>query len=134
MTDEQRLHEVGIVKSFVLPNRQSRYLGFLNSPKRRASFTSKLAHFPHLDPAHVLPLPSGRRTAIEIEKHLHERGAPSDCWLISEWPNIDGRSMKLSDALNEVVGRGIGAFVSCIAGTLGYFEDESYRFILYRGK
>jgi hypothetical protein len=33
--------------------------------------------------------------------------------------------MSLSDALADVVGRGFGAFVSCVPEKLAYFEGES---------
>ncbi|MFY9729867.1 MAG: hypothetical protein WAK24_04620, partial [Candidatus Acidiferrales bacterium] len=57
---------------------------------------------------------------------------PENCWAISESPEMDGQLIPLLDALDEIVGRGIGTFLSCIPGVLGYFEDESNRFILYR--
>jgi hypothetical protein len=40
--------------------------------------------------------------------------------------------MLLSEALREVVGRGMGTFVLCVPGKLGYYEgeDAGERYIL----
>lgn len=70
MTDHQRAHEQGIVKGFILPNRQGRYLELLARPKRRADFTGQLAHFKNLNPAFVEKIPPSR----QIAKILHAKG------------------------------------------------------------
>ncbi len=49
-------------------------------------------------------------------------GAPTNCYVMSE--RIDGIEMELLAALEEVVGNGNGAILSCIPGRLGYFEGE----------
>lgn len=43
--------------------------------------------------------------------------------------------MPLDEALRAVVGRGMGAFVSCVPGRLAYFESEEpgSRYLLHRG-
>jgi len=51
---------------------------------------------------------------------------------MSENSDLDGKQMSLEEVLKEIVGRGIGTFVSCIKGKLGYFEDEDQRWILER--
>jgi hypothetical protein len=43
---------------------------------------------------------------------------------LAEDAALDGRELALGDALSRVVGRGMGAFVSCVPGQLGYFEGE----------
>ena len=40
--------------------------------------------------------------------------------------------MSLDEALEEIVGRSMGTFLSCIQGRLAYFEDEDQRWILER--
>jgi hypothetical protein len=132
MNDSQRLHEEGIVKGFIIRERQGRYLQFLNRPKRRSSFTGELAHFKHLDPAFAQLIPSAKQNVAGISKLLREKGAPENCWVISESSHLDSQLMPLLDALKEILGRGIGTFLSCIPEVLGYFEDEEGRFILHR--
>jgi hypothetical protein len=54
--------------------------------------------------------------------------------LLAEDAALDGRRMPLVDALNEVVGRGMGAFVSCLPGRLAFYEgeDTGERYLLER--
>jgi hypothetical protein len=61
-----------------------------------------------------------------------ERLAES-CHVISTNRELDGRDVDLAVALAGIVGTGDGSLVSCIPGRLGYFEDESSRFILAKG-
>ena len=44
--------------------------------------------------------------------------------------------MGLSEALAEVIGRGMGTFISCLPGKLAYFEGEerNERYICHREK
>ena len=76
MNDSQRLHEEGIVKGFIIRERQSRYLEFLNRPKCRGSFTGELAHFKHLDPAFVQLIPPAKQNVAGISELLREKGDP----------------------------------------------------------
>jgi hypothetical protein len=52
--------------------------------------------------------------------------------VISEEDELDGKQMVLEDAFSAIFGRGIGTFLSCIKGRLGYFEDEDENWILER--
>ena len=52
------------------------------------------------------------------------------CWAISEDTRFDGREVELDSALSELVGYGMGAILSCIAGRLAFVESEDGRFIL----
>lgn len=63
---------------------------------------------------------------------LKSKGAGNVCQVISEYGEIDGKEMPLDEALEEIVGRSMGTFLSCIEGRLAYFEDEDERWILER--
>jgi hypothetical protein len=125
-------HEEELVRAFILPARQERYLEFLRIPKKRLKFIAQLPHFKHLDPRFVLIIPSNQRNATAILKLLVGKGAGPDCWVISENSDLDGRQMDLELALKETIGRQMGTFLSCVAGRLAYFEDEDGRYILAR--
>jgi hypothetical protein len=43
-----------------------------------------------------------------------------------------GSKMPLAEALAFIFGSGIGTFLSCIPGRLGYFENEDGNFLLER--
>jgi hypothetical protein len=67
-------------------------------------------------------------------KLLRAHGAPADCYVLSEKKDLDGHTVPLEAALDAVVGRGMGALLSCIPGRLGYFEGEvsGERYVLER--
>jgi hypothetical protein len=127
-----REHEQKLISSFILPQRQSRYLELLEKPKRRKDITRSLGHFKHLDPRYIVPIAPREQHVPEILHLLKTKGAPENCYALSEDDELDGKEVFLADALKEIVGRGIGTFLSCIPGKLAYFEDEDCRWILER--
>lgn len=125
-------HEEATVRAFILPQRRERYLGFLSNQRRRAKFTSELAHFKALDPRYVVKIPPNQQNASSLAKLLTSKGASSRCWVISENSKLDAQEMELEAALRETIGYGMGTIISCIPGKLAYFEDEEDRYILQR--
>src|ERR1700682_2340890 len=125
-------HEGCLVRSFILPERQNRYLELLAKPKRRKDITDTLAHFKHLDMRFALLIPPNQQHAPNILEILKSMGAPEDCYAFSEDSALDGKEISLKKALHGVVGNGMGTFLSCIPGKLAYFEDEDQRWILQR--
>lgn len=63
---------------------------------------------------------------------LAAMGSPPICHAISEDPSLDGRDLPLREALEEVVGSGMGTILSCIPGRLGFIETEDEGFIFER--
>jgi len=125
-------HEEELVKAFILPVRQERYLEFLRSPRKRAKFVAQLAHFKHLNPKFVVSIPGSQQNPASLLKLLAGKGAGRNCWIMSEDSALDGQEMDLEAALKETIGRQIGTFLSCVPGRLAYFEDEDGRYILER--
>jgi hypothetical protein len=52
--------------------------------------------------------------------------------VISDDKEIDGIRMLITDALETILGRTSGTFLSCVPGLLAYFENEDGRWILKR--
>jgi len=129
MTDREK-HEPHLVRSFILPARQARYLELLSRPKRRKDVTALLARFKHLDMRFAAHFPPSQHSAAQLLQILRSKGAPDTCYVISESSDIDGLTIPLSDAMTHIHGRGIGTFLSCVPGKLAYFEDEDERWIL----
>ena len=119
MTD----HAAGLMRAFVAPDRQDRYLSLLRSARGRSKLRDRLAHFRDLDPRYATRV-AGAHGADAICSLLVARGAPSTCYVLSEDSAVDDREMPLDAALLHVVGRGMGTFLSCIAARLAYFEGE----------
>jgi hypothetical protein len=126
------LHETQLVRAFLLPQLQERYLELLSKPHRRKGITNQLAHFKHLDRRWADAIPNNEQDVANILVLLKAKGAPDACYAVSEENALDGREIPLATALKTVVGSGRGAFLSCLPGRLAYFEDEDDRWILER--
>src|SRR5262245_14907085 len=116
------VHEEGLIRAFIRPERRARLRELLGSAKGRVKLRRALAHFADLDPRYALPIPPSNHQARDIESILRSKGAPDTCHVLAEAAELDGREMKLISALEAIVGRGMGALVSCVPGKLGYFE------------
>jgi len=128
------VHEQGFVESFVRPSRRERISSLLANSRNRRKFTAELAHngTGFLNPECLRSIQAGQQSAESIHAILLRLGAPGTCHIISEG-DLDGKELKLSAALAEVVGGGMGTVISCVPGRLGYFEGEfRERYILQR--
>lgn len=125
---------LALIEAFVRPERRARLRGLLASTKGRAKLRSGLAHFRYLDPRYARPIPADVRTAAQIAALLRARGAPTSCYMLSEDGGLDGRELPLEEALEQVLGRGMGTFLSCVPGRLAYYEGEAAndRYVLDR--
>jgi hypothetical protein len=123
------LHERGVA-SFIIEPRRQRFIDQLQAVKQRPKLRARLAHFADFEEAAIVPLDPGGDVAAQ----LRARGAPAECWTISEAERLDGRAWPLTQALTEIVGSGIATIVSCMPGTLAFYEGESIkrRFMLVR--
>jgi hypothetical protein len=118
-------HEQLFVDAFIEPARRERAAFCLANPKRRSEFLDKLNH-------HGTDILVGKclKSITPSEQHpknicaiLRSLGAPSTCHVISN-SELDGSEVELMSALEQVVGYGRGAVISCIPGKVGYFEGE----------
>ena len=127
-------HEAGVINTFVLSRFRERLLSFAGDPRKRRKFTSQLPHQRILDPRMMMSIPKGEQTAEGILDILISRGAPQECCIISESLDLDQCRMPLAEALEAVVGYGVGTIISCIPGALGYYEGEekNQRYLLLR--
>jgi hypothetical protein len=127
-------HEQAMVKAFIVTRRQQRWLDFLAKPKRREDILHTLPHLKDLNERFLLRIPAPQSASVILEM-LQQRGAPEQCYVVSESTELDARTLPLKEALGLIIGMSPGTLVSCIPGRLGYFEgeDSGGRFILERG-
>jgi|SRR5450755_3508587 len=124
-------HEQAFVDEFVQPTRRERAAFCLSNPKKRHEFINKFAHHGRdvLIPQHLKSIEPSHQNPKSIYGLLRGLGAPNTCHVISNYRG--GSDIELLSALEQVVGYGHGAVISCIPGRLGYFEGEwKERFIL----
>jgi hypothetical protein len=125
-------NEQALVAAFVKRSKRDRYRDILSDPRLRHKFTNQLAHFTDFDPKYRLPIPSNKLFADNIAIELERRHSPNIVFAISEDPALDQKELLLVEALKQIVGRGMGAVLSCIPGRLAFVETEDERFILER--
>jgi hypothetical protein len=124
--------ELALIAAFVMRSKRDRYREFLSSPRLRHKFTSRLDHFADFDPKYRLPIPSNELFVNNIAAELQKRRSPRLVLVISNDRTLDQQEIPLLDALDRVVGRGMGTILSCIPGRLAFVETEDERFILER--
>jgi hypothetical protein len=127
-------HEAGFVATFVLPECQARWLEFLSKPKRRNAFLHRLADDRDFESRFRVPISPAHQTPELVAAQLEKLHAPRVCHLISEQSEVDGRDMDLLEALELVIGCGLGTVISCLPGELAYYEGEMPRdrYVLHR--
>jgi hypothetical protein len=121
-----RDQEAGFIQAFVRRERRERAQFELFSPKKRGAFLNRLCHTYQdiLDTRYLKPIPEPNSDYRAILRHLTHRHAPETCYVIATIAELDGQHVRLSDALEKVVGVGLPSIVICLPGTLGYFEAE----------
>ena len=125
-------NENSLIAAFVNRNKRDRYREFVSNPRSRHKFTHQLAHFTDFDPKYRLPFPSNSLFVDNIARELQKRQSPNVVFAISEDPALDQKELPLVEALQQIVGRGMGTVLSCIPGRLAFVETEDERFILER--
>jgi hypothetical protein len=123
-------HEQAFVEAFIHPDRRERFLAALANPKKRAVFNRELHHpKPNfLQTKYIEQIVPSQQYTRFVAPRLKSMGAPDDCWVFGN--HVDGRPMKLEDALDELIGLRSGTIVSCLPGKLAFFESEDERVIL----
>lgn len=125
-------NEQSLIAAFVKRSKRDRYREILSNPRLRHKFTNQLAHFTDFDPKYRLPIPSNKLRVSNITIELQKRHCPSMVFAISEDPALDQKELPLVEALEQIVGSGMGTVLSCLPGRLAFVETEDERFILER--
>lgn len=125
-------HEIQLVAKFVRRRKRDRYREFVSNSSLRHKFTSELAHFKDFDPQYRISISSSKLSADKIARELERRHSPRIVFAISEDPALDQKEMPLGEALERIVGSGMGTILSCLPGRLAFVETEDERFILER--
>ena len=122
--------ELEFLGTFVVRPKRARYAALVVSPRLRPQFLAALRSFSHFDPRFKVRLPPSQDSTKTYLAELRDRGAGPSAYLISTADDLDGRSLPIAAAVDEVHGRCNGTIVICTS-TLAYYEGAlKYRFIL----
>lgn len=100
--------------------------------KRRAKFLESLYHSPPFPERYVTALSHEESLSVDlICAELRARGAPDECYVISNASKDDATTVKLEEALSRIAE---GTILLCIPGRLALYvsEDESDTWIVER--
>ncbi len=128
--------EKALFEAFVVSSKKQRSAELLTTKAGRDKIRCALDHFDDLDPRFCKKVAPSEQNAKGVLRILKRLGAPAVCYVMSSGSQLDRREMDLDDALTEIIGRGMGTFVSCVPGKLAYFEGEepSRRYICHRDR
>ena len=118
-----------VIKLFVIKEKQSRFLEFIDSPKRYHNFVDEFLNDPrNLKSDLITEIPNNQQEFKDIAAKLKEFGAKDKAYLISRNDEDDGKIGRLEDILGLVYTEG---FIYCLETKLGYYEGhENWRYIL----
>ena len=116
--------EGATVRAFFRSVYRARYCESAEIRARHWKLVGALAERKTFEERYVEEIPDSPEGAVGVAKLLAERGAPARCYVISMDRQIDTKQMQLSDALGAVYATGKGTLISCIPGTLAYYEGK----------
>jgi len=114
--------EIRIIKTFVLKDKQKRFIQFVQSNKNRQKFIRELAHFSHFETKLFTRL-DGNKTHV-IDAVGRSNNLKDNCYVISESVDFDRKVMPLDEALELVVGYQMGTILVLNQGRNIYYEGE----------
>ncbi len=123
-----------IVNDFAAKHRKARMLFLASSEKRQSELNHDFLHVPEsFADECVHRIPGSEQHADAVLRLLTERGVSGECWAYSLLPEIDGRYVPLTDALDAVVGQTVETIIYFEKQGVAYYEGgHGDRLILTR--
>jgi hypothetical protein len=115
--------ETKLINEYVVPEKQGRYLSFISSPRLRGKFIASLAHFKDFQPGKFEDIKLPVKESI-YRKLGEKKISLEHCYVISENGDIDGRAIAISEALEIIVGYGMGSIMIFGKGEVVFYEGE----------
>ena len=114
--------EEATLRTFVVAAKRDRLLTLFGSPKRRKRACDVLNHFDGWDERFAQPVES----SADVLALLRKAGAPSECHVISDSAELDGRDLPLDEAISACEGCSFASVLCCVPGEVAFFFDEVY--------
>jgi hypothetical protein len=130
--DRSRVNKVvlaEIIHLFVIKEKRTRFLEFIESTKRYDDFLNELLNDPqNFKLECIIEVPNNEQYIEIISRKLRKLGAGVKAYLVSSNDEIDGNTGNLENILAFVGSEGL---VFCLGTHLGYYEGhEGWRYIL----
>ena len=121
--------EIEAIRRFLMKGRRERVLELLKTRDIGEGF-GILAHFSrYLDLRFFTKIPSmtSDKEIRFILDEVRKYTSSNNCYVMSEDRDLDGKEINLKEALEEIVGRGIGSFLILEQGKIAYYEGETMK-------
>ncbi|RBY87272.1 hypothetical protein DQ244_18360 [Blastococcus sp. TBT05-19] len=114
------------LRSFATPPYAERLGGLLQAGKRttRRKVVDALAHFSGWREECAHRVPSSLQSPAALEEYATKHGAQSTCYVLSEDPDLDDRRLALKEALDQLVGSGMGSLVVLSPAPMALYLGE----------
>ncbi|MBO2010352.1 hypothetical protein [Hymenobacter negativus] len=118
-----------VIRNFVVKPRRQRYLTMLAKPNAHGGYGfGELAHFvDKLDLRFCKLIPGGEQYVSAVLEKIRSLTETTECYIMHENRELDGQWMDLQDALYQILGRNLGAFVIVDNGDIIYHESETMK-------
>jgi hypothetical protein len=116
-----------LVATFIEKSYRERLLGMIGKPRARPKLRRELLDAARFDTRFIVPIPPYVHTDAAILDLLRQRGAPPECYMVSERGRWDGSRLSLPEALGLVIGSGWRTLVACRPESLVYYEGEALK-------
>jgi hypothetical protein len=115
--------EAALIRRFVVPAKQARYLGFVARPGLRGKFIRDLHHLNFL--RYDLFEPVGGNEQAFVQQRLRD-ALPrlTTCYVVSEISALDQQTLPIEEALDRVIGADAGSLLVFGNADLVYAEAE----------
>src|SRR5687768_16096639 len=102
--------EEATLRTFVIPSKRGRLVTLFGNPKRRKQALDVLNHFTDWDARFAQAVDS----STNVLTLLRDAGAPPECRVISDSPELDARDMPLTDAVLACEDFAFASVLCCI--------------------
>jgi hypothetical protein len=118
-----------VIKNFVVKHRKDKYLAMTEKPNKSGGYGfGELAHFTdNLDLRFCRKIPAGSQYVDYVLNEIKLLTPTTECYIMHESQELDGKWMNLREALNKILGQNLGAFIIVDNGAIIYHESETIK-------
>ena len=112
-----------------MKHKRDRYLAMTAKPNKSGGYGfGELAHFTdNLDLRFCKKIPPGSQCADFVLAEIKALTHTTECYIMHESSELDGKWMDLKEALSEILGKNMGAFIIVDNGDIIYHESETVK-------
>ncbi len=114
-----------LIAHFVLSHKKERYEALLKGRKKRAQFLDLLNHNFAYDPSTKFEPKGYAQTSGSLLKALDSLGVDSNCYVVADQSEYDGREIKLGTAVEEFWSSQWGMLLICPPKPIVVYKQEA---------